>query len=122
MTTHRNLKPHYAERKGKSGPVIVVKKANCSTCGKTENEFCSNAYHLVRPLDSSDDMQADTFRELVEPRKCVRHRWEHSRDIQDYGRKLRERKEDRRSSWQARRDAEDDWSDEINRTLDEAEK
>lgn len=26
MTTHRNLKPHYAERKGKSGPVIVVKK------------------------------------------------------------------------------------------------
>jgi hypothetical protein len=28
MTTHRNLKPHYAERKGKSGPVIVVKKPN----------------------------------------------------------------------------------------------
>jgi hypothetical protein len=26
MTTHRNLKPHYAEPKGKSGPVIVVKK------------------------------------------------------------------------------------------------
>jgi hypothetical protein len=25
MTTHRNLKPHYAEPKGKSGPVIVVK-------------------------------------------------------------------------------------------------
>jgi hypothetical protein len=48
MTTHRNLKPHYAEPKGKSGPVIVVKKANCSTCGKTENEFCSNAYHLRR--------------------------------------------------------------------------
>jgi hypothetical protein len=42
--------------------------------------------------------------------------------IQDYGRKVRERKEERRSSWQARRDAEDDWSDEINRTLDEAEK
>jgi hypothetical protein len=53
VTTHRNLKPHYAEPKGKSGPVIVI----------------------PAPLSESDDMQVDTFREPVEPRKCVRHKW-----------------------------------------------
>jgi hypothetical protein len=36
MTTHRNLKPHYAEPKGKSGPVIVLKKGEVMNEPTTE--------------------------------------------------------------------------------------
>jgi hypothetical protein len=42
--------------------------------------------------------------------------------IQDYGQKLRERKEERRSSWQARRDAEDEYSDSITELIEQRDK
>jgi hypothetical protein len=40
MTTHRNLKPHYAEPKGKSGPVIVVKPCRWSYANSMSFAFC----------------------------------------------------------------------------------
>jgi hypothetical protein len=42
--------------------------------------------------------------------------------IQDYGRKVRERKEERRSSWQARVDRDDEYSDSITELIEQRDK
>lgn len=63
MTTHRNLKPHYAERKGKSGPVIVVKKGEVMSEPTTFRDVLAEAVHStfgrnLNKYDRADDIIA----------------------------------------------------------------
>jgi hypothetical protein len=79
MTTHRNLKPHYAERKGKSGPVIVVKTGEVMSEPTTEAgrilllEHSSQSPHMARHIVAVEqEARANADRELRELRAFVK--------------------------------------------------